>query len=509
MNTKGPYNAAQLVAALENAGLKAAKALEPYLNISSSSTASSITITDAGGYYTGTDVEAALQEVGTALAGVGGSILLDNCAFVATNGDDGTGTLGDLSKPFLTIQAAIAVCSYDQTVVVFPGIYDTTTAVILKDGVNLHFLGSGYLTRTTSGPLFTNDSVYVFATIYAPAWSFGALGAYSTGSYVLECTSFSFITFVASYVSAFDACIKVVGADSTDGYYLFKIDEIRTQGSDEGAITASGIQYLNVIADKISNGNVGGTADYSDGIINTNLVTETYIKARAVISTAEDGAGIKVRDANVGDKMFLNIGYLETVEGWPLYPESTVTVYAHIDHIKSPSDCLAVSSADSVVYLYDCLLEATRDNASEPLYEPDGIIHGEGAVIYAIGCTIKRSAATTGGFDLRTTGDIGRVYVQNTSFNMGRIRRVSSSDEGANMWQWLGNAWCQLPVLENTVDGNALVVENCILIGGRINLNSHINCTLLNVTSTDSTITFTVDGETIQNHLYHSGTTVV
>ncbi len=107
----------------------------------------------------------------------GGSFLSANTARVDPSGDDGTGTVGDLSKPFLTIQAAITALEaggpYDAAnpaVVLLPTV-DSTENVT----TSLRFLtfqaaplqvnnpAIGSLTLTATG---TDDIVVAFSHVY-------------------------------------------------------------------------------------------------------------------------------------------------------------------------------------------------------------------------------------------------------------------------------------------------------------------------------------------------------
>lgn len=61
--------------------------------------------------------------------------LTQNVAWVFKNGNDGTGVVGRLDLPFLTIQAAVTACVAGQNVYVGAGTYDET--INLKNGVNI------------------------------------------------------------------------------------------------------------------------------------------------------------------------------------------------------------------------------------------------------------------------------------------------------------------------------------------------------------------------------------
>jgi len=69
------------------------------------------------------------------LSGGSGFVVFTNTVWVSKNGNDGTGILSDLSRPYLTVQAAITAASSGYTIFVMPGSYDEQ--ITLKDGVDL------------------------------------------------------------------------------------------------------------------------------------------------------------------------------------------------------------------------------------------------------------------------------------------------------------------------------------------------------------------------------------
>lgn len=73
-----------------------------------------------------------------------------NIAYVdAVNGNDGTGAVGDLSKPFLTLSSAQAAASLGDTVMVFPGTY--SSGQLGENGVNWYFLPGATVNFSATG----------------------------------------------------------------------------------------------------------------------------------------------------------------------------------------------------------------------------------------------------------------------------------------------------------------------------------------------------------------------
>src|SRR5512138_405692 len=65
------------------------------------------------------------------------------------NGNDGTGTRGMMSKPFLTLNGAKAAAQAGDTVVVLPGTYNERQ--IAKNGVNWHFVAGTVVSYSGGG----------------------------------------------------------------------------------------------------------------------------------------------------------------------------------------------------------------------------------------------------------------------------------------------------------------------------------------------------------------------
>ena len=87
-----------------------------------------------------------------------------NTLFVDPNGNDGTGTKGNSSLPFLTLEAARDAASSGDLIYVNAGSYTVTTTDatgLWVDGVNWHFEAGATVTKTSSGYMFDINSATV------------------------------------------------------------------------------------------------------------------------------------------------------------------------------------------------------------------------------------------------------------------------------------------------------------------------------------------------------------
>ena len=84
---------------------------------------------------------------------IGGGTNYANILIVDPNGNDSTGAKGDITKPYLTIEAAVAAATSGCTVIINPGFYTVNTN-IAKDGIAYYFYDGTNTTKTTANPLF-------------------------------------------------------------------------------------------------------------------------------------------------------------------------------------------------------------------------------------------------------------------------------------------------------------------------------------------------------------------
>lgn len=85
---------------------------------------------------------------------IGNTIFVDN-----VNGNDGTGTVGRLDKPFLNLVNALGAASSGDTIIVQPGNYVVSQS-ILANGVNWHFMNGAIISRLHS-PTFAQATLQV------------------------------------------------------------------------------------------------------------------------------------------------------------------------------------------------------------------------------------------------------------------------------------------------------------------------------------------------------------
>jgi hypothetical protein len=91
---------------------------------------------------------------------------LSKILFVDPNGNDSTGTKGNMNLPYLTLEAAKSASTTGDTIYVFPGTYTVTTTAtegLAKDGIAYYFSPDTIINKATTGDIFrTNGFIYGF-----------------------------------------------------------------------------------------------------------------------------------------------------------------------------------------------------------------------------------------------------------------------------------------------------------------------------------------------------------
>ena len=140
------------------------------------------------------------QGDGSALTGVSGGTNLTQSLFVTQNGDDTTGTIGNMSKPFATLESASQAATTGSTIFVYPGTY-TPTENLAREGVNYYFNPGTTVSSSYAGAIFDVEgfrtsphgfNVYGNADFHfhtsnaASLWEAGANGVEVTFDWTLE-----------------------------------------------------------------------------------------------------------------------------------------------------------------------------------------------------------------------------------------------------------------------------------------------------------------------------------
>lgn len=386
------------------------------------------------------------------------NVPMGNAVFVSKAGSDATGTRNNMALPFVTIQAALAAALTGDTVVVFPGDYELADQLVLRDQINFQFIGVGTVTLLLSVKKYIfDDSASIGAvncTIYAPNWKFEGRGSTNTDSTlfptdyrgvakgVLKLTKASTVDFTAREIIAADTPIYIEG-DQAAAVYPYN--------SYAGAIvpkvkiTAHTIRKTADFAPNNTLGSVIGAqfaqleinatdiiqddpwTAYDQGGIDFKFCEKMIINADRIINYGEDGQCMYMQDSGPLDKLYLDVNYMRSGDGWTIWTYCGTAgftniepeVYIRANRIDNGGDCGVVSSYTNLT-----IEGATIYN---DYVGTDGILHCEfGGKLTAIGCKILRSPTTTDGADVLSSGT-SEVFLLSTAFDKKRLLPIGNS----------------------------------------------------------------------------------
>jgi hypothetical protein len=132
--------------------------------------------------------EAAFQEIIDGMKTINGESLLGggnidistttrNIVYLSKAGNDATGVAYDISKPFLTPEAARDAASVGDTIKPFPGDYTVITTDangLAKDGINWDLCSGVKFAKSSSGAMFKTDGFTIGFNIYGKGTFIGA-----------------------------------------------------------------------------------------------------------------------------------------------------------------------------------------------------------------------------------------------------------------------------------------------------------------------------------------------
>lgn len=102
---------------------------------------------------------------GSAYQPITGLLLTTNIIYVSKSGNDLTGARHDLGKPFLTVEAAVAVAQPGDLIKAFPGTYSIASN-IAKDGVSFYLEPGASFVKATSGHMFDTTGFVSAFNVY-------------------------------------------------------------------------------------------------------------------------------------------------------------------------------------------------------------------------------------------------------------------------------------------------------------------------------------------------------
>jgi hypothetical protein len=125
----------------------------------------SITSTASFGHYLGDGTNLNLANNTTISSGTN----LTQSIFVTQNGDDTTAVVGNMSKPFATLESASQAATTGSTIFVYPGTYTLGTDNLAREGVNYYFYPNTTVNQSNSTNIFDQNGFNLACNIYGSA----------------------------------------------------------------------------------------------------------------------------------------------------------------------------------------------------------------------------------------------------------------------------------------------------------------------------------------------------
>lgn len=310
--------------------------------------------------------------IATFQAAGGGSVLTGNLLYVdAVNGNDGTGALGDFTKPYLTPLAAFTSATSGYTIIVRPGVYSLSISsnAMLKDGVNWYFMpGSIFIANAAAdGTMFSDNLGAVSCSVTGYGQFYDTLGGISK---ILEIAS--------SGSNVYFECNSMTVGNGDIDHCIYQADgtlTVNVRGTLESksydAISIVG-GTLNLTADKIiATGTAEGNAiEITGGNVNIKCreyVSEgdydafgstsaiywsggnAYIEGNGVaelsdgLVVASNGTGVLTLRGKLTSTSKTAVVYLSAASGKTLINQATLISNTSFDSIDAPSAQTVVS----------------------------------------------------------------------------------------------------------------------------------------------------------------------
>lgn len=379
-------------------------------------------------------------EIGVSSGG-SSSVSVGNAVYVSKTGNDGTGARNLISSPFATINAALAAAIAGDTIIIFPGDYETAARIVLQNDIHFEFLGEGSLRLAVgvNSNIFEDNGSAVNCRINAPGWLFEGRGTSVTEftNGVLRLTAASTVFFNAYKLLAQKNCIATgITTDVFSAIFSKLVLNVHTVEctviNNFGPIYAHSTT-LEINAEDLLNANSDG--EY-DAVITLRRCPYVNIKAKKAVNAGVEGQIIYVTKSNSGDRYYFDIDYMKSGTGWTVWvegPDDTVKAWVNSQYIESAGDCTIVSTNADLTITNATILNTYIGG-------PDGILHSEfGGKLTAIGCVLRRGPSTTTGNDVYTTG--GKLYLVNTVYDKSKATVLPFST--GQILQWDGTDFCQ------------------------------------------------------------------
>ena len=209
-----------------------------------------------------------------------GGTNLTQSIFVTQNGDDSTGTIGDISKPFATLESASLAATTGSTIFVYPGLYTVEANFNLASpGVDWYFYPNTTVSKSTAGDMF---DISGFTDTGMNVWGHADFILGSSAGSLMNSINISGPTFDYTF-----QC-RDIFSDSTSAivdYFAPDDHSINWEFRNMSSSAASGFSQSNVYLDGLVNITCDEIISYGSCISTGNGFKAGQIRAHKLTST--------------------------------------------------------------------------------------------------------------------------------------------------------------------------------------------------------------------------------
>ena len=253
----------------------------------------------------------------------GGTINNGRILYVATTGVDATGAVGNMAKPYLTLEAAQTASSSGDLIYVFPGTYALTTVAtsgIAKNGVSYYFEPNCVVTKATTGSIFNTTG---FTT---------GFNVYGYATFTKTATAGTILT---TSVNAFDVSFEALDVSCTNDHCFTLTLNSKTGNFKLRNATSSGGTVFNFIGVYTNNDTYNITANnltstsshaiyQNQGVANLN-VNANVVKSTAAVAVAN--MYYSYNNFNINNCVGVSYGYQTSTNNGTVINGTTNGIY--------------------------------------------------------------------------------------------------------------------------------------------------------------------------------------
>lgn len=452
-----------------------------------------------------------------------GSVEAGNAVYVSKTGDDATGVRNNMGLSYATINGALVAAQAGDTIVVFPGDYELSDAIVLKNQVNFQFLGKGKLTLdiAVQKNIFIDTAGAVTVRIDAPGWTFQGRGISNSQTPsnisvwnriygVMWLKQASNVTWIADTITSQDQAITLEGTPGPGGFndpytggflpkLSVKANRIqRTHTSNNDNFGTIGLLYCELLEVQVDDLIIEQANTEYSPVVFSRFCKNMSLHAKRFLNLGVEGQCLYIYNSTPLDKFYIESDYIKSSTGWTLWSFGSGTGYVKAKLIDGGvGDCTVVSTYTNLT-----VEGATIINNRTGVGDwSNGIVHAEsGGTLTLISCNIIANSARQDP-DVLASG--GNLYLINTTYNPTRVINYNTLHPLPKVWN--GYAFNSFAVKNRVNSDFQSTITNSTLENVLVNYAGFINCKIDKCLIYNTNITFTANDQSYENQIWWNG----